>query len=104
MRANLRAIFGEAVVIARNRSRADIRLGADARISNVAQMVNLCAGADIRSLQLDKIADVHVVLEAGAGAQHGDRADCRILPDYRAFQIGKRADAAAFADIEARTE
>ncbi len=81
MRANLRARFGEAVVIARNRSRADIRPGADARISNVAQMVNLGAGADIRGLHLDEIADVHVVREAGAGAQPGEGADRRILAD-----------------------
>jgi hypothetical protein len=53
MRADLRAIFGEAVVSALNRSRADIRLGADARISNVAQMVYLGARADIRGLHVD---------------------------------------------------
>src|SRR3984893_1549596 len=104
VRANLRAIFGEAVVIAGNRSRADIRPGADARISNVAQMVDLGTGADIRGLHLDEIADVHVLREAGAGAQPSEGADRHILADRRAFQIGKRADAAAFADAHTRTE
>src|ERR1700730_16285971 len=104
MRANLRAILGEAVVIAGNRSRADIRPGADARISNVAQMVNLGARADLRGLHLDEIADVHVLREAAAGAQPGEGADRRILADRRALQIGKRADAAAFADAHTRTE
>src|SRR3984893_17184315 len=104
MRANLRAIFGEAVVIASNRSSADIRPVPTARTSNVSQMANRCAGPNIRGLPLDEIADVHVLREAGAGAQPGEGADRRILADRRALQIGKRADAAAFADARTRTE
>src|ERR1700730_6545078 len=67
MRADLRAVFGKAIIIASNRARANIRFGADACVSDIAQMVDLRSGADVGGLHLDEIADVHIMRKIGAG-------------------------------------
>ena len=61
MRSDLRAVFGKAIIIASNRTRADIRFGADACVSNIAQMVNFRAGTDLGGLHLHEIADMNIL-------------------------------------------
>src|SRR5208283_1173246 len=104
MRADLRAVFGKAIIIASNRTRTDIRFGADACVSNIAQMVNLRAGTDLGGLHLHEIADMNILSEFGAGTQPCEGADRRILADRCAFQMRKRTDYAAFPDADSGTE
>src|SRR5713226_8684329 len=56
-------------VLADGRARADIAVRAALGIPDVAEMVRFRAGADAACLDLDQVADVPLVGQAGAGPQ-----------------------------------
>ena len=68
-------MLGDAIVIARDRPGADIGARADGCIADIAEMVGLRAGFHHGFLDLDEIADVHVLLQARTGTQPRIGAD-----------------------------
>ena len=64
-----------AVVIARDRARADVDAAPDRRVAKIGQVVRLRAGAEHRLLELDEVADARVLPQIGAGPQVRERAD-----------------------------
>ena len=68
-------VLGGAVVIARDRARADVDLGADGRVAEIREVVGLAACAQRRVLELDEVADVRVLADVGARSQMRERTD-----------------------------
>src|SRR6185437_14627814 len=89
--ADLGPVLGEAVVIAGDRSRADIRARADMRVAEISEMIGLGAIVDAGRLYLDEVANVYVGAEVRAGPQPGERTDARILADPRALKMRERS-------------
>src|SRR3954463_3539434 len=56
--------LGGAVVVAGDGTRADVHLGSDVGIADIAEMVRLRAFADAARLDLDEVADVDLVAQA----------------------------------------
>ena len=61
-----RAVFTVSVVVAGDRSRADVRSSSDFRVPDIAKVRRLCPGAERGVLRLDEIADLHAVRELSA--------------------------------------
>ena len=55
-------------------------------------MIRLRARAEICSLQLDEVADMHLVAEYSARAHPGKRADVAALADRAAGQVAEPKD------------
>src|SRR6058998_1294070 len=60
------AVLREPVVVAGDGAGADIRVGADGRVADVGEVVHLRAGAELGVLDLDEVADAHLLAERGA--------------------------------------
>ena len=84
-RADHRAIFAEAVIIAGDRARADVGLGADRGVADVGQMVDLGALADLGLLELDEIADLGPF--ARAACRGGSARTGRCSPSPRSSRL-----------------
>src|SRR4029077_13200400 len=85
--ANLGAVLGTAVVIAGDGASADIGVGADKSVADIAQMIGLGAGLQHRLLDLDEIADARAVAEFGPGPQPRERSDRNALADMGAGEM-----------------
>src|ERR1700722_15526420 len=79
--ADRRAMLVAAVVIAGDGAGADIGVGADKGVADIAQMIGLGAGFQHRLLDLDKVADARTVAEPGAWPQPRERPDGSTLAD-----------------------
>ena len=64
-----------AVVVTGNGAGADVDPCSDLAVADVAEMVGLGALAQGRLFYFDKITDMHILIEAGTGADAGERAD-----------------------------
>ena len=82
----------EAVVIAGDRARADVRARADARIADIGQMIDLRTALDRRLLDLDEVADVSVLGDVRAGAQPRIRPEDRTGGDARVLEVAEALD------------
>src|SRR4051794_19251780 len=85
--ADLCLVFLCAVVIAEDGPSADIGVGADFRIAQISQVPSLCACAEMRFFQFDKITDMGVFLNMVVGTKSrewsdgGSGVNSRILGD-----------------------
>ena len=93
-----RAVLVRAVVVARDRARADVHVAPDRRIADVGQVVGLRPRRDVARLHLDEIADVNVFRETRAGPYARVRADAAALADRRVFHVTERLDTGARPD------
>ena len=75
MFADTGGMFFKTIVIAGDRSRADIAMRANIGIANIAQVVHLNAFFQCRLFNLYKITDMHFFANNRTGAQTGVRAD-----------------------------
>ena len=103
-RADVRVVLVEAVVVAKDRARADVGAGADAAIAEIGQMIGLGALLDRDLLDLDEIADMHVLGEIGARPQPRKRADARAFADAGALDMAVGLDLGAILDGDAWAE
>src|SRR5687768_2080603 len=85
--ADLGAMLRDTVVIAGDGAGTDIGAGTNGGVADIAEVVGLGAGLDDRLLDLDEIADVHVVLEASARAKSRIGADQSSLADMRLLEM-----------------
>jgi hypothetical protein len=93
-----------AIVVASDGTGADIGASPDGRVANIAQVIGLGAGLDHGFLDLDEVADVHVILQARTGPQTSVRPDHRAFAHMRAVEMRKRADKRIVLDYDARPE
>src|SRR3546814_19122519 len=75
--AYFRAVFQEAVIVAGDGPRADVGVGPDAGVADIAQVIGLCARAERCGLHLHEIADARLLADHRARTQAGLRADLR---------------------------
>src|ERR1700730_3557501 len=97
-------MLGDAVVIAGDRSGTDIGAGADACITDIAQILGLVAGLDRRLLDLDEISDVYVLLQPRARTQSRIGSDRRALADMSPFEMREGADHGVVLDRDPGSE
>src|SRR3546814_3226593 len=102
--ADLGPIFEIAVVIAGDRTRADIRGGADGDIAQIGQMVRLRALADHRILGLDEIADLCLFAEYRARTQPREGTDIAPRAEGRALDMAVGATLHPVRDRHPRAE
>src|SRR5262249_21842269 len=81
--ADVGAMLGHAVVIAGDGPGPDVGALPDPGISQVAEMVRLCAGLDHGRLDLDEVPDLRLGADLGPGSQPGEWSDRCALPDVR---------------------
>src|SRR5436309_879396 len=101
--ADLRRIFAEPIVIARNRSCPDVGVGPDRRIADVGQVIDLRTLGDFGVLELDEIADLGLAGKPRAGAEPGKWADARLCADGRPFDMAEGVDCRPVGDLDAGT-
>ena len=102
--ADIGAVLGDAVIIARDGARADIGALADPCITDIGEMIGLRASLDRGLFHFDKVADVHILAEVSAGSQSSERTDARVLADMRTLKMRERTDRCAVIDRNARAE
>src|SRR5258708_37622369 len=83
--ADHRLMLLVAIVVHRDDTASDVGIGADSRVTEVAQMACLGAASDARFLGLDEIADAVMAGEFGAGAQICKGADFGVLANHTIF-------------------
>src|SRR3546814_8825669 len=78
--AYFRAVFQEAVIVAGDGPRADVGVGPDAGVADIAQVIGLCARAERCGLHLHEIADARLLADHRARPQAGirDRKSTRL--------------------------
>src|SRR5207245_2006562 len=64
-----RAVLALAIEVAGDRAGADVDVGAEGRVADVAEVPKLRVAANAACLDLDVVADVHPRLQIRAGAQ-----------------------------------
>src|SRR5262249_28663135 len=89
--------LGLAVVVGGDGGRAEVAVGTDVGVADVAQVRALRALADVGALDLDEGPGLGVGAQAGARAQVGEGADRDAVLDRRAVDIGA-LDRTALAD------
>src|SRR3546814_17330299 len=75
--AYFRAVFQEAVIVAGDGPRADVGVGPDAGVADIAQVIGLCARAESCCLHLHDIADSRLPADPRPQTQAGISADLR---------------------------
>src|SRR5262249_23454864 len=85
--ANIGAMFSDAVIVAADRTCANICTLAHTRVPDIGKMIGFGTGLDAGLFHLNEIPDVHVLAEFGAWAQSREWADARALADMRAFKV-----------------
>src|SRR5256885_1138361 len=80
------AVLCGAVVIARDGAGADVDARAELGVADVGQVVGLRGVAQAARLDLDEVADVHLVSEARARTQARVRPDAAALADVRVLE------------------
>src|SRR5262249_23618178 len=75
--------FAEAVVVARDRTGADIGVSTDLSITEISVMIGIRPGTEDGVLGLYKIPDMHAGPQARAGAQLRERTYLNIVLEYR---------------------
>src|SRR5690606_17589040 len=90
--ADLGPVFEEAVIIAGDRTGADIGFRADLGIADIGEVVGLGALAEPALLHLDEIADLRTLADAAPGPQPCIGADLGAAADRRAFDMAEAAE------------
>ena len=72
-------VLGDAVVVARDGSGADVHVRADRRVAEIAEVHRLRSGAEHRLLQLDEVADPRALGDDGVVSQVRERTDARLV-------------------------
>src|SRR6185312_5752116 len=93
-----------AVVVHEDRAGADVAAGADLRIAEIGEVVGLRAPPDRRGLELDEVADMHVVAYVRARPQAGKRTYNCALADPRPLDVAEGVDADVAGDRHAGAE
>ena len=93
----VRFLFG-AVVVAGDGAGADVDVGADLGVADIGEVVGLRALADAARLDLDEVADVHLVGEARAGPQPRVRAEQAARADLGVVEVREGAHLGAGRD------
>ena len=107
-------MFAHAIEVGGDRAGADVHVGAEVGVAEVAQVVGLHAGGQAAVLHLHEVADAAIFAEYGLGAQLGEGTDqaaaghlgiadhrvehLHILGDFTVFDQAAGAEAAAVAD------
>src|SRR5690606_37045946 len=96
------AMLVRAVVVARDRARADVDAAAEGRVADVAQVIHLGAGRSPAVLHLDEVADLHLRVELRARPDAGEGTDlaARARPD--AVEHGMRVHDGAGTESRVR--
>src|SRR5207247_349133 len=102
--ANERAILFEAIIIAGDRAGTDVGPCADFSVADIAQVVDLCAFANLSLLQFDEIADLGAFSQARSGPDPCKRADARFCADSRAFAMAEGVDRCSVRDLDSRAK
>ena len=92
------------VIVAGDRSRADIRFGSHRCVADIGQVVDFCACADLAVLDLDEITDMRVCADDGAGAQAGIGADDRACFDSNLLHVAESADIDFVGDFDIQSD
>src|ERR1700733_11032137 len=87
-----RLVLADAVVVARDRAGADVRLRADRRVAEVREVVRLRAGHQVRLLGLDEVAEPRVFVDPRAGPAVAERSDLDALAELRVREHRVRLD------------
>src|SRR5439155_3998513 len=74
-------VLVHAVVVAGDGPAADVDLGADVGVAEIAEMIRLRAAAEARLFRLDEVADVHLVFQDRAGSDVRPRPHLRVVAD-----------------------
>src|SRR5690349_897531 len=72
-------MFPEAVVIASDRAGADVRLGTNLRVSDIAKVGNLCTFADDRFFHFHEISGTRAILQVRSRSQAGEWSDDGVI-------------------------
>ena len=88
-------MFEKPVIITCDGAGSDICHLADARISDIAEMVHFGTLLQVRVFNFNKIAHLDVVRQPGARANAGIRAQLDTVTDLRIFNMAERTDEAA---------
>src|SRR5262249_7891631 len=91
--------LGKAVVVAGDRSRADVDALADGGIADVGQVIHFRTASDPRLLHFDKITDVRALGDHGAGSQPREGSDARAVLHLSGLDDRVRPDLAAARDF-----
>src|SRR5881397_2052724 len=97
--ADLGAVLVHPVEVGRNRTGADVGVGAQVGVAEVRDVRHAAARSDLRAHELGKAADVHVLGDLGAGPELGERAAVGAVADPRVLYVYVRADVALGADV-----
>ncbi len=87
--ADLGAVLHHAVVVAGHGARADVGVLADMGVAEIGQVADLDAFVQDGVLDLDEVADMHILGQFRAGAQAGEGADGGPAADVAAFQMAE---------------
>ena len=81
------AMLVRAIVIAGDRARADVNAAADRAVADVAEMIGFAVCRDFAVFYFDEIADMHFVMQLGAGPQTCIGTDAAVSPDFAAVDM-----------------
>src|SRR4051812_29209989 len=98
------AVLREPVVVAGDGAGADVRRRADRRVAHVREVVHLRAGAELGVLDLDEVADAHLLAERGARPKPRIGPDARAPGNARPLEVGEGVNYDAVLDDDARAE
>ena len=102
--ADLGLVLEEAIIVAGNRSCADVGACADVGVTKICQMVGLGAWTHRRFLYLDEIADLGLFTKHGTGAKARERTDFGTLADSGSLEMAEGTDRHLIGQGNARTE
>src|SRR5205814_2322571 len=100
--ADLRLVLVEAVVVARDRTGADVRTGADRRVAKIREVVGLRPLAQPGLLELDEVADVCARPHVRLRAQMTEGAEDSLFLDHAVGEDAVRLEQDAVAEGRAR--
>ncbi|OIQ78427.1 hypothetical protein GALL_398640 [mine drainage metagenome] len=91
------AMLVHAIEIAGDGAGTDVHVAPYRGVADIAEVVDLAAGADLAVLDFDEIADVRFRRQLGAGPQARIGADAATFADRGAVDVGVGGDAGAAA-------
>src|SRR6202040_558793 len=98
------AVLAETVIVADDGARTDVGAGADMRVADIAEVIDLDARLQRCRLGLDEIADFSPLPERSPRAHPRVGANGCILADRGLHDMAKRMDHGAVGDGDAGTD
>src|SRR3954468_20788137 len=95
-----RPVLVRAVVVAGNGVGADVHVLSHLAVTDVGQVIGLRAGVDAARLDLDEVADVHVLREQSPGTDARVRAEAAVRSDLRLVDVAEGLDAGPGANLD----